>query len=88
MTDHVTNRDIKRHVDWGMIGVIFALVIQGAGTVWWASSMDRRVSQLEQDIAPVRAATETVARLDERTAAIKEGMNRIERRLDAQEAKR
>lgn len=84
----VTNRDIRRHVDWGMIGVIVALTIQGAGTVWWASSMDRRVSQLEQDIAPVRAATETVARLDERTAAIKEGLNRIERRLDTQEARR
>ena len=74
---------IRRHLDVGLAGLILTIIIQTVTIVWWASGVDRRVSQLEKDIGPVSSVAISVARLDERTAAISNATARIERRLDA-----
>lgn len=77
-----SNEVLKRHIDWGMVAVVVTLLVQTAGVVWWASTIDARVSRLEQDIKPLTDTSETVARLDERTASINDATDRIERRLE------
>jgi hypothetical protein len=86
--NNASNATIKRHLDWGMVGVIVALCIQGGSMIWWGSAMDRRVSQLEKDVGPVTQASIAIGRMDERTAGITKAVERIERRLDAEEARR
>lgn len=74
--------------DWTKVGALFAILVQGAAALWWAAGMDRRVSSLERDLAPLRTMTETVGRLDERTGAMREATARIERKLDNLEERR
>lgn len=66
-----------RKLNWSMIGVIVALVIQAATLVFWGGGINQRVSSLERIVAPL--ADGTLARLDERTKAMKEQLDRIER---------
>ena len=87
----MSNVSLGQHphrIDWTMTSVLLAVLIQGAGALWWASGMDRRVSSLERDMAPLRAMTVTVGRLDERTDAMREATARIERKLDNLEERR
>ena len=60
-----------------MIGVIIALIIQAAALIFWGGGLNQRVSNLERIVAPL--ADGTLARLDERTKAMKEQLDRIER---------
>ncbi len=71
-------------IDWAMIGILITILLQGAAGLWWAAKMDSRISSLEADAVPMRAVVETVARLDERTEAMKASTERIERKLDAE----
>ena len=66
-----------RKLNWSMIGVIMALIIQAATLVFWGGGINQRVSSLERIVAPL--ADGTLARLDERTKAMKEQLDRIER---------
>lgn len=66
-----------RKLNWSMIGVIVALVVQAATLVFWGGGINQRVSSLERIVAPL--ADGTLARLDERTKAMKEQLDRIER---------
>lgn len=66
-----------RKLNWSMIGVIVALIIQAATLVFWGGGINQRVSSLERIVAPL--ADGTLARLDERTKAMKEQLDRIER---------
>ena len=68
--------DAKK-LNWSMIGVIVALVIQAAALVFGLGGLTQRVSTLEQTVAPLNDGT--LARLDERTRAMKEQLDRIER---------
>jgi len=76
---------IRQHIDIGMAGLILTIIIQSVSMVWWASGVDRRVSQLEKDIVPVSAVAVSVARLEERTEGIGDAMRRIERRLEMEQ---
>lgn len=67
----------NRKLNWSMIGVIIALVVQAAALVFWGGGLSQRVSALEQIVAPLSDGT--LARLDERTKAMKEQLDRIER---------
>lgn len=64
-------------LNWSMIGVIVALIVQAATLVFWGGGINQRVSSLERIVAPL--ADGTLARLDERTKAMKEQLDRIER---------
>ena len=66
-----------RKLNWSMIGVIIALIVQAAALVFWGGGLNQRVSSLERIVAPL--ADGTLARLDERTKAMKEQLDRIER---------
>lgn len=66
-----------RKLNWSMIGVIVALIIQAATLIFWGGGLNQRVSNLERIVAPL--ADGTLARLDERTKAMKEQLDRIER---------
>ncbi len=66
-----------RKLNWSMIGVIVALIVQAATLVFWGGGINQRVSSLERIVAPL--ADGTLARLDERTKAMKEQLDRIER---------
>jgi hypothetical protein len=66
-----------RKLNWSMIGVIIALIVQAATLVFWGGGINQRVSSLERTVAPL--ADGTLARLDERTKAMKEQLDRIER---------
>ena len=68
--------DAKK-LNWSMIGVIIALIVQAAALVFWGGGLNQRVSNLERIVAPL--ADGTLARLDERTKAMKEQLDRIER---------
>lgn len=65
-----------RKLNWSMIGVIIALVLQAATLIFWGGGLNQRVSNLERIVAPL--ADGTLARLDERTKAMKEQLDRIE----------
>ena len=61
-----------------MISVLIALLVQTCAIVWWASGINARVGALESATNDLGK----VAVLEERTQAIREGVNRIEQRLD------
>jgi len=67
-----------RKLNWSMIGVIVALIIQAATLVFWGGGINQRVTSLERIVGPL--ADGTLARLDERTQAMKEQLDRIEKR--------
>lgn len=66
-----------RKLNWSMIGVIIALILQAAALIFWGGGLNQRVSNLERIVAPL--ADGTLARLDERTKAMKEQLDRMER---------
>ena len=73
----MTLHSYARKLNWSMIGVIVALIVQAATLVFWGGGINQRVSSLERIVAPL--ADGTLARLDERTKAMKEQLDRIER---------
>lgn len=83
-----TNAEIKRHVDWslvGVIGTIVGLLVQSAGIVWWASDINRKVANIEAQMTSVNGASNTLARLDERTAAMQTDLARLYARVEQPE---
>lgn len=66
-----------RKLNWSMIGVIIALFVQAVSLVFWGGGLNQRVSALERAAIPLSDGT--LARLDERTKAMKEQLDRIER---------
>jgi hypothetical protein len=66
-----------RKLNWAMIGVIVALIVQAATLIFWGGGINQRVANLERVVSPL--ADGTLARLDERTKAMKEQLDRIER---------
>lgn len=71
----------ERKLNWSMIGVMVALVIQAVALVFWGGGLNSRVVALERTVAPLSDGT--LARLDERTASMKDTLSRIERREEA-----
>ena len=67
-----------RNLNWTMIGVIVTLALQIAVLVFWGGGINQRVANLERVVSPL--ADGTLARLDERTKAMKEQLDRIEKR--------
>lgn len=77
-----------KKIDTALIGIVITLIVQAAGAIWWAATMNARLDKLEADIAPARQVVETVARLDERSKAMEIATQRIERKLDGVETRR
>jgi hypothetical protein len=75
----------ERRIEWGGAALLFALLVQTGGIVWWGARIDTRVSAVEQKISATANAGETIARLDERTAAMNATIDRIDRRVSVAE---
>lgn len=67
-----------RKLNWTMVGVIVVLVLNTATMFFWTGGLSQRVNNLERLVAPL--ADGTLARLDERTAAMQKQLDRIEGR--------
>jgi len=65
-----------RKLNWSMIGVIVVLGINTVTLVFYGGGLDQRISSLERVVLPL--SNGTLARLDERTLAMKEQLDRIE----------
>lgn len=75
----------ERRIEWGAAALAATLLIQTAGIVWWGAKLDQRVASVEQKVAATESAGETIARLDERTSSMLTTIDRIDRRLTANE---
>ncbi|WP_433933000.1 hypothetical protein [Brevundimonas diminuta] len=71
----------SKKFNWSMAAVVLSLIVQAAALVFWGGGLSSRVAALEARTAPL--ADGTLARLDERTVAIRQSLERIERREEA-----
>ncbi|MFN4287571.1 MAG: hypothetical protein ACK4E3_03640 [Brevundimonas sp.] len=62
------------------VAVVIAVIVQTALLFIWGGQLDQRVSHLEGTVRPL--VDGTLARLDERTAAMKHSLERLERRAE------
>lgn len=84
-TEHAqTWLDVKIPL-WGLITLAIALLAQTATLLMWGVRMDERVQAVEAKVQSVNQISETVARMDERTRSLVQGVERIERRIDRDE---
>ena len=65
------------------LALIGAVLLQFATTIWWAASLDSRVSSQEDWINDNGHISERVYRLEEQVEALKEEENDLERRVNA-----
>lgn len=68
-------------VNWTMAAVVIALVTQTGALIAWGARMDERVAALEEKISAAEKLSDTVARVDERTKAMQDTVNRLDARL-------
>ena len=60
------------------VALIVTLVIQTGAVVWWASNIDKRVEQLEDQVATRALVNERLARMEAQIGGIRENTARIE----------
>lgn len=81
MTDQVRARPASSpSISWEVIGIVFAMAIQCMAAVWWASGAEHRLAAVEASTKTLDAGM--VSRLDERTLAISQGVDRLNHRMD------
>ena len=64
------------------IVVIISLVMQAIGAIVWATELDARVNNIEQQSINGAIANDKFARLEERLESLKENIYAIRRQLD------
>ncbi len=64
------------------IGLIAALLIQGASGLVWAGRATQRIAHMEERAALFHAVGERIARLETQSAYMSAALIRIERKLD------
>lgn len=69
---------------WGVIILCLGLLGQTATLIMWGAKMDARVAAVEAKVTSVGDLRETVARVDERTRALVDTVDRIDRRIDGE----
>lgn len=62
--------------------LVAAFLLQTAGALFWAGSAAERIATLERTVAADRAAVAQVAVVAEQVRAIKDSVERIERKFD------
>lgn len=63
--------------------LVAAFLLQTAGALFWAGSAAERIATLERVVAADRAAIAQVAVVGEQVRAIRDSVERIERKIDA-----
>lgn len=69
------------------IGLVLAAALHAAGVMFWAGAAAERISALEQAAATSRPVAERLARLEAEMAAVRAQLDRMEARMEAQNAR-
>jgi hypothetical protein len=70
------------HLDKSIpLGLIFAILVQTTGMVWWAASLTERVGSLENAAMDNRTTAPRLAVVESKLSDIKDVLSRIETRL-------
>lgn len=71
------------------IAIVLALVVQGAGAVWWAAAMEGRVAEAQKAIirlesrdTEMRESRDRLIRLEERMIAATDELKRMNGKLE------
>ncbi|WP_296815403.1 hypothetical protein [Brevundimonas sp.] len=62
--------------------VLVAVAIQTAGALLWAGGAAARISALEARVEGQGSVAERLARLEEQTVAVRQAVERLERRME------
>ena len=69
------------------LALMLAVLLQGAGVTFWAGAAAERISALEQAAATSRPVAERLARLEAEVSAMRAQLDRMERRMEAADAR-
>ncbi|MFN7055850.1 hypothetical protein [Hyphomonas sp.] len=69
------------------LALLLALLVQAAGAVFWMGSAAERLGALEARAIEARPVAERLARLEAEVAAMRAQLDRIERKLEAGDAR-
>lgn len=69
------------------IALVAAGALHAAGVMFWAGAAAERIAALEASAATARPVAERLARLEAEVAAAREQLSRIERKLEARDAR-
>ena len=64
------------------MAVLVAVAIQTAGALLWAGGAAARISALEARVEGQGSVAERLARLEEQTVAVRQAVERLERRME------
>jgi uncharacterized protein Yka (UPF0111/DUF47 family) len=64
------------------VGLMFTVMLQFVGFVWWAASVNERVTALERYTSQSSAMVERVTRVETRVDGIYRQLEKIDRKLD------
>lgn len=64
------------------VGLIIALIMHAATSIWWASDLTSRVKQMEQDQREAADMPERITRVETQVEGNREYLQRIEGKLD------
>lgn len=62
------------------LAILLALLVQTCSIVWWAAKTDSRVEALESQSAAIALLPERMARVEEKLIALKDAVQRLERK--------
>jgi hypothetical protein len=78
--DHGSGDDSRWHLDKRVpIALIFTIIVQTAGLVWWASSLTERVNTLERRADASAPQADRITRLEVNIEVVKDGIAEIKR---------
>ncbi|KZK76474.1 hypothetical protein PsW64_05203 [Pseudovibrio sp. W64] len=64
------------------VGLMFTVILQFIGFVWWAASVNERVTALERYASQSSAMVERVTRVETLVESVEKRLENIERKLD------
>lgn len=64
------------------ISIIAAILFQTGALIWWASSIESRVSSLEREYAATSISSDRLSRLEARQDLILQRITELSRKLD------
>lgn len=69
------------------IALVLAVALHAAGVMFWAGAAAERISALEASAAMARPVAERLARMEVEMAAVRAQLDRMEARMEAQNAR-
>lgn len=64
------------------LAIIFALIVQSTGIVWWGASLNERVAQLEAEHDDAKGQDGRIIRVETRLDGIAAALDKINDKLD------